>query len=93
MTKMNRNRLTDTEDRSVVAKWEGAVGQMEWEDGIGRCKLLYIGWMNNKVLLHSPDRRTWQPTPAFLPGKSHGQRSLAGCSSWGHKKSWTQLGY
>ena len=29
MTKMNRNRLTDTEDRSVVAKWEGAVGQME----------------------------------------------------------------
>ena len=25
----------------------------------------------------------WQPTPAFLPGKSHGQRSLAGYSSWG----------
>ena len=32
-------------------------------------------------------RRTWQPTPAFLPGESHGQRSLAGCSPWGHKKS------
>ena len=25
-------------------------------------------------------RREWQPTPAFLPGKSHGQRSLAGCT-------------
>ena len=28
----------------------------------------------------------WQPTPAFLPGKSHGQRSLADYSPWGHKE-------
>ena len=28
-------------------------------------------------------RRKWQPTPVFLPGKSHEQRSLAGCSSEG----------
>ena len=27
-----------------------------------------------------PWRRKWQPTPVFLPGKSHGQRSLAGYS-------------
>ena len=27
-------------------------------------------------------RRKWQPTPVFLPGKSHGQRSLAGYSPW-----------
>ena len=32
-------------------------------------------------------RRKWQPTPAFLPGKSHGQRSLAGYSPWGLKES------
>ena len=32
-------------------------------------------------------RRAWQPTPVFLPGESHGQRSLAGYSSWGHKES------
>ena len=32
-----------------------------------------------------PWRRKWQPTPAFLPGKSHGQRTLAGYSPWGHK--------
>ena len=25
-----------------------------------------------------PQRRKWQPTPVFLPGKSHGQRNLAG---------------
>ena len=28
----------------------------------------------------------WQPTPVFWPGKSHGQRSLAGYSLWGHKR-------
>ena len=30
-----------------------------------------------------PWRREWQHTPVFLPGKSHGQRSLVGCSPWG----------
>ena len=30
-----------------------------------------------------PWRRNWQPTPVFLPGKSHGQRSLVGYSLWG----------
>ena len=29
----------------------------------------------------------WQPTAVFLPGKSHGCRSLVGYSSWGHKES------
>ena len=29
----------------------------------------------------------WQPTPVFLPGKSHGRRSLVGYSPWGHKES------
>jgi len=33
-----------------------------------------------------PWRREWQPTPLFLSGKSTGQRSLAGCSPWGHKE-------
>ena len=32
-------------------------------------------------------RRKWQPTPVFLPGKSHGRRSLAGYSPWGCKES------
>ena len=34
-----------------------------------------------------PWRRKWQSTPVFLPGKSHGQRSLEGYSPWGHKES------
>ena len=29
----------------------------------------------------------WQPTPVFLPGESHGQRSLSGYSPWGGKES------
>ena len=33
-----------------------------------------------------PWRRKWQPTPVFLSGKSHGQRSLVGYSPWGHKE-------
>ena len=36
-----------------------------------------------------PWRRKWQPTPVSLPGKSHGQRSLVGCSPWGRKESGT----
>ena len=34
-----------------------------------------------------PWRRKWQPTPVFLPGEFHGQRSLAGYRPWGHKES------
>ena len=33
-----------------------------------------------------PWRRKWQPTPVFLPGESHGLRSLVGCSPWGRKE-------
>ena len=43
------------------------------------------------VLLHGNSkiywRRRWHPTPVLLPGKSHGWRSLVGCSPWGHKES------
>ena len=33
-----------------------------------------------------PWRSKWQPTPVFLPGKSHGWRSLVSYSPWGHKE-------
>ena len=32
-------------------------------------------------------RRQWHSTPVLLPGKSHGRRSLVGCSPWGHEES------
>ena len=31
-------------------------------------------------------RRRWHPTPVLLPGKSHGRRSLVGCSLWGREE-------
>ena len=34
-------------------------------------------------------RRQWQPIPVLLPGKSHGWRSLVGCSPWGRQESVT----
>ena len=40
----------------------------------------------------TPRRRKWQLALVFLPVKSHGQRSLAGCSTRGHKESHTTEG-
>ena len=40
-------------------------------------------------LKQKPRRRQWHPTPVLLPGKSHGRRSLEGCSPWGRWGSGT----
>ena len=39
-----------------------------------------------RVHLHCMRRRRWHPTPALLPGESHGWRSLVGCSPWGRQE-------
>ena len=46
------------------------------DQGLGNCGALADTW-----------RRQWQPTPVLLPGKSHGWRSLVGCSPWGGEES------
>ena len=38
--------------------------------------------VKNRTTMQSIRRRQWHPTPVLLPGKSHGQRSLEGCSPW-----------
>ena len=48
-----------------------------------RCRRLGFNPWVGKI----PWRRAWKPIPVFLLGKSHGQRSLVGCGSWGHKES------
>ena len=45
--------------------------------------LLFIHFIYSSVYM----RRQWHPTPVLLPGKSHGRRSLVGCSPWGHEES------
>ena len=50
---------------------------------ISQCKRrVFSSWVG-KI----PWRRPWQPTPVFLSGEFHGQRSLAGYRPWGHKGS------
>ena len=54
----------------------------------GRPNLRIISWSS---FLQSPkpshEEGHWHPTPVLLPGKSHGQRNLVGCSPWGCKES------
>jgi len=52
-----------------------------------RCKRQGFSLWVGKI----PWRRAWQPIPVFLPGESHGQRSLVGCSHGVAKKNQTQL--
>ena len=44
-------------------------------------------WVDFHIRYPKNWRRKWQPTPVLLPGKSHGWRSLVGCSPWGHQES------
>ena len=45
--------------------------------------MFYITSLVFIYLIPGSWRRQWHPTPVLLPGKSHGQRSLVGCSPWG----------
>ena len=51
----------DVENRLVVAKREGGGGGMEWEVGVSRWTLLYIEWINNKVLPYSAENYIQYP--------------------------------
>ena len=53
--KSSQSFHTDTENRLVVAKGDGAGGGKDWEFGISRRKLVCMEQINNKVLLHSPE--------------------------------------
>ena len=53
---------------------------------------LYFTFVSYQLsLLIFYQRRQWHPTPVLLPGKSHGRRSLVGCSPWGRKESGTTV--
>ena len=53
---------------------------------IQETRVLSLGW-------EIPWRRKWQPTPVFLPEKSHGQRSLVGYSQKDHKELYATTKY
>ena len=69
-----------------------------WVQSLGWEDLLEKGIATHSSILASPwppkhglkeifRRRWWKPTPVLLPGKSHGRRSLVGCSPWGCEES------
>ena len=66
------------------------VYQMFIKANVKKQMLKQISEVQSGALLTNSDitwRRQWHPTPVLLPGKSHGWRSLVGCSPWGRKES------
>ena len=51
------------------------------------CVLFFFFASKQLSLLFAQGRRQWHPTPVLLHGKSHGRRSLVGCSPWGPEES------
>ena len=63
---------------SLLCTW---ICEIQWPEGI-------IGEITGlEAIRVEKQRRQWQPTPVLLPGKSHGWRSLVGCSPRGRKES------
>ena len=76
-----------------ISLWRNIYLQISLEQGwemLSHFLMICFLWpvvCTRSYLLVSPVlgwRRQWRPTPVLLPGKSHGQRSLLGCSPWGH---------
>ena len=88
--------ITDSMDMSLSKSgswwWTGKPGMLQsmgsqrvrhdWVTNWTECRRCGFDPWDRKI----PWRRKCQLTPVFLPGRCHGQRSLAGYSSWGHKR-------
>ena len=74
------NELNWTDRSKGLTRWHSG---KESTCQCRRCKR----WGFDPWVRKSPWWRIWQPTPLFLPGKSHQQRSLAGYNPWGGKES------
>ena len=62
-----------------ISRWLGDKESAYPMQGVHEMQVQSLEW-------EDPWRRKWQPTPIFLPGKSHGQKSLTGHSSWGSQR-------
>ena len=74
---------------STLTVWEGEPsGPLQWrKDSLHNGAAIAPGRQYRcQAAKQSTHIRKWQPTPVFLPGSSHGQRSLAGYSPWGRKE-------
>ena len=71
---------------ATIGKYLGSSGGTSDKESACHCRICRRRRFNPWVR-KIPWRRAWQPTPVFLPGESHGQRSLGGYSPWCHKES------
>ena len=53
MNLSTEKKLVPMENRLVVANGEWEKNGMDWEFGVGRCKLLHLEWIINEILLYS----------------------------------------
>ena len=67
---------------SIPRRMLGLPADSEDRESICQCRRHRVNPWVRKI----PWRRAWQPTPAFLPRESHGQRSLVSYSPWAHKR-------
>ena len=78
----SHNEVLLTDNNKVMGPPGGAGGKEPTCQCVRGESLRFDPWVG-KI----PCSRKWHPTPVLLFGKSHGQRSLAGYSLWGHKES------
>ena len=83
----NKNSLRNSEGKENLTSYHNLELKVlpRWLSGkesAHQCRRYRLDPWAGKI----PWGRKWQSTPVFLPGKSHGQRSLAGYSPWGCKE-------
>ena len=64
------------------SRWQWFVNPL-WQPLLYVSRGILMIWQNHKEWF-KPSLFKWQPPPGFLPGESHGQRNVVGCSPWGH---------
>ena len=79
--------ITDSMDMSFGELRELVMDREAWRTAIHGLAKRWTPLSDCTELNWLPFRREWLPTPVFLPGEFHGQRSLAACCLWGHKES------
>ena len=82
LTELGSRKGWRVEERIVKGDW-GFPGSSVGKESIYNARRPGFAPWVRKI----PWEKKWQPTPPFLPGESHGQRSLADCSPWGDKES------